>query len=684
MGDVGRAPAEVSHNSYAPASLQQYSQPSYNVSPPFNQYQPQLNLPLSSAIPSYGSYPTGQHVSQVNATAPPPPAASLEQPPSQLLPSLNAGHSTTNPYSVGSYVSHGRSTELPRPMPSLAPPPPPPISSAINRPKVSNAYDPPFPPVSSNRRNGRAAVNQKTAGAYNTYHTFNQESESQVRTSSTYTGEYGVSRTLPSVQSAIRTETTTIYNHNRVAEAQAPRWDLVNQAVSETGSPLAPGNEPHGYRTFDQTREAVLSHKPDTYSSGENGYSTGYHHSTATQSAAVPLGPHRGETPPVDSVYEATLERASLHLPQEQSTRSYSINSDSSVFDDDLTVPTQYAHQLHHNLPDAHSRSPVDDQRMDLPYQPFFPEEAISKGPITSQITHDSYLHHSEVVGHNSFSSSSRNHDSTVDPYSPNAFQPPMAFTESSSAPSLHDAHVSKIPLSYEGPSGLKSSSPSNGAVNSLEDPYAPTNFQVNRETEYDLSTDPNYTSPTQENLRKPMLTTTYDHLLQEVAVAPLYTPYAPSPSLIGSNDPLARTTANIPIVSFGFGGRLVTCFHGADSLNTGFDIALSARKSTSLKIHGLKKLIPESVLDSPGGLYPGPLMSDPGTPTTSIVRTGMSTQTKTKKSRVIKYLDGRGNEIHQGIGYLTGMEKRKAEAKLVLVKLLKVMVEHDGKLVGT
>lgn len=684
LGDVSRAPAEVSHNSYAPASLQQYSQPSYNVSPPSHQYQPQLNLPLSSAIPSYGSYPTGQHVSQVNATAAPPPAASLEQPPLQLLPSLNAGHSTTNPYSVGSYVSHGRLTELPQPLPSLAPPPPPPpISSAINRPKVLNAYDPPFPPVSSNRRNGRAAVNQKTAGAYNTYHTFNQESEAQVRTSSTYTGEYGASRTLPPVQNAIRTETTPVYNHNRVAEAQAPRWDPVNQAVSEIGSPLAPENEPHGYRMFDQTRAAALPHKPDTYSTGENGYSTGYHHSTATQSATVPLDPHRGETLPVNSAHEATLERASLHLPQEQSTRSYSIKSDNSVFDDDPVVPTQYAHELHHNLSDAHSRPAVDDQRMGLPYQPYFPDEGISKGPM--QITHDSYMHHSEVVGYNSFSSSTQNHDGTVDPYSPDAFQPPMDFTESSSAPSLHDAHVSKISLSYEGPSGLKSSSPSNSALNSLEDPYAPTHFQVHRETEYGLSTDPNYTSPTQNNLRKPMLTTTYGHHLpHDVAVAPPYTPYAPSPSLIGSNDPLARTTANIPIVSFGFGGRLVTCFHGADSLNTGFDVALSARNSTSLKIRGLKKFIPESVLDSPGGLYPGPLLSDPGTPTTSIVRTGMSTQTKTKKSRVIKYLDGRGNEIHQGIGYLTGMEKRKAEGKLVLVKLLKVMVEHDGKLVGT
>lgn len=681
MGKLSRAPAEVSHNSYAPVSLQQYSQPSHNVALPSNQYRPQLTLPLSSAIPSYGSYPTGQHVSQVNATAAPPPAASLEQPPLQLLPSLNAGHLTTNSYSVGSYVSHDRSTELQRPLPSLAPPPPPPISSTINRPKASNAYDPPFPPVSFNRRNGRTALNQKTAGAYNTYHTFNQESESQVRTSSTYTGEYGASRTSPSVQNAIRSETTPVYNHNSVAEAQAPRWDVVNQPVSETGSTLALGN---GYRMFDQTRNAALSHKPDTYSSGENGYSTGYHHSTATQSAAVPLGPLCGETPPVDSMHEATLERASLQLLQEQSTRSYSMNSDNSAFDDDPAVPTQYAHELHHDLSHAHLRSPVDDQKMGLPYQPFFSDEAISKGPITSQVTHDSYMHHSEVVGYSSFSSSSRNHDNTVDPYSHNAFQPPMALTESSSAPSLHDAHVSQFPLSYEGPSALKSSS-SNSALSLLEDPYAPTNFQVNRETEYGFSTDPNYTSPTQNNLRKPMLTTTYDHHLpQEVAVAPPYTPYAPSPSLIGSNDPLARTTANIPIVSFGFGGRLVTCFHGADSINTGFDIALSARNSTSLKIRGLKKLIPESVLDSPGGLYPGPLLSDPGTPTTSIVRTGMSTQTKTKKSRVIKYLDGRANEIHQGIGYLTGMEKRKAEGKLVLVKLLKVMVEHDGKLLGT
>ena len=41
--------------------------------------------------------------------------------------------------------------------------------------------------------------------------------------------------------------------------------------------------------------------------------------------------------------------------------------------------------------------------------------------------------------------------------------------------------------------------------------------------------------------------------------------------------------------------------------------------------------------------------------------------------------------ELARGIAYLhsESVEGRRAEGKLVLLKLLKVMVEHDGKLTG-
>nr|GAT53207.1 copII vesicle coat protein [Mycena chlorophos] len=173
----------------------------------------------------------------------------------------------------------------------------------------------------------------------------------------------------------------------------------------------------------------------------------------------------------------------------------------------------------------------------------------------------------------------------------------------------------------------------------------------------------------------------------QEVVVKPAAqsNAYAPSPSLLGANDPLGRTASRAPVFSFGFGGKFLTCFHGA-SINTGFDVALASKNSTGVEIRQLSKLIPQSALETSAAVYPGPLFSDPGTPTTGLVRATTSTQTKAKKTKLVKYLTDRAAEISQAIGYLNAgtPESQQAEGKLVLVKLLKVLVENDGKLSGT
>lgn len=56
------------------------------------------------------------------------------------------------------------------------------------------------------------------------------------------------------------------------------------------------------------------------------------------------------------------------------------------------------------------------------------------------------------------------------------------------------------------------------------------------------------------------------------------------------------------------------------------------------------------------------------------------TTQTKTKKSQVIKYLSERTDELALGLRYLRPdtLEGRRAEGKLVLVKLLQIMMD-DG-----
>ncbi|KAH8117565.1 Sec23-binding domain of Sec16-domain-containing protein [Phellopilus nigrolimitatus] len=168
----------------------------------------------------------------------------------------------------------------------------------------------------------------------------------------------------------------------------------------------------------------------------------------------------------------------------------------------------------------------------------------------------------------------------------------------------------------------------------------------------------------------------------------PVSGPYAPSPSLLGTNDPLGRASAKVPLISFGFGGKLITCFHTPPTLDTGFDVALSSRKCTDVHIRLLHKVLPESISDVSTTAYPGPLFGDPGSPVTALVRTTTSSnaRNKSKKAKVITYLNERAEEIQRGLGYLTpgSVDRRRADGKLGLVRLLRVLVEHDGQLHGS
>ncbi|EPT06159.1 hypothetical protein FOMPIDRAFT_1110601 [Fomitopsis schrenkii] len=268
-----------------------------------------------------------------------------------------------------------------------------------------------------------------------------------------------------------------------------------------------------------------------------------------------------------------------------------------------------------------------------------------------------------------------------------NAYDPPLrdhkraASPPTRVSPNAYDRHNPYDPMNS------RMRSMSNGSALSsisavLEDPYSPARHarqQTSDSVRSSFERGPSsvYTSHA---------SVTHDAPAQVLSVPhPAQAMYAPSPSLLGANDPLGRTSVRIPVISFGFGGRLVTCFHGTLS-SGGFDVALASRYSSEVKMQALNKVIPDSALDSSAASYPGPLFSDPGTPTTtSLVRTAAA-QTKTKKARVIKYLEERAEELNHGLGYFHSgsLEGRRAEGKQILVKLLKVMVEHDGRLSGS
>ncbi|TFK54858.1 hypothetical protein OE88DRAFT_1732154 [Heliocybe sulcata] len=223
--------------------------------------------------------------------------------------------------------------------------------------------------------------------------------------------------------------------------------------------------------------------------------------------------------------------------------------------------------------------------------------------------------------------------------------------------------------------------------------PYAPPVYGITRESS-ELSdygeawSSRSYGSPSGLSYVPPAASAVaeLDHGQDVYLSTPARAPYAPSPTLLGANDPLGRVAARAPLVTFGFGGKVLTCFHGSSELSTGFDVALSSKPSTDIRMRLLHKVLPESASDVSVPAYPGPLFSDPGTPTTtSLVRTSAS-QVKAKKAKVIKYLEEKEEELSRAVSYLTKgtAEHRRAEGKLVLAKLLKIMVENDGKLSGS
>ncbi|EKM55569.1 uncharacterized protein PHACADRAFT_144091 [Phanerochaete carnosa HHB-10118-sp] len=279
---------------------------------------------------------------------------------------------------------------------------------------------------------------------------------------------------------------------------------------------------------------------------------------------------------------------------------------------------------------------------------------------------------------------------SPYDPYNPavNNVQrstSPSTFSVRSVGSQSQD-HSTRDPYT-PGTSSIRSRSSTNGStfsygVSGSEDLYAPTRH---RQASVESLSYGSFSALQNFGDSVSSVTSTGPSQVVNLA-APVHTPYAPSPSLLGTNDPLGRTSVRVPVISFGFGGKLVTCFHGSSALNTGFDVAMSSRALSILHIRPLHSAISQSALDTSSATYPGPLFSDPGEPSTTLVRTGASNQTKNKKARVIKYLEERAEEISQGIGYFHqgSVEYFRAEAKLALIRLLKIMVENDGKLCGS
>ena len=327
------------------------------------------------------------------------------------------------------------------------------------------------------------------------------------------------------------------------------------------------------------------------------------------------------------------------------------------------------------HLPPINQFVPTSTQATSPPYDPYKPTVPSTPSSVPVPVPSSP-----PVSGHGSHPGSLRSSLESTRPHISQYDHPPPVRTSS-------PVSIRSQPGNYI-PSALKSE------YGSSHDPYAPSN-RTRSGTNGTISsvTSDQYTSRRQSSEAqdhtpygsKSVYPDRPSSRTESLLTTSVYPTYAPSPSLLGTNDPLGRASARVPVISFGFGGKVVTCFHGADMSSAGFDVALSSRQSREIHVRPLHELVPQSALEDTTVAYPGPLFGDSGSPTVILVR-GTSTQAKTKKARVVKYLEDRISELSNVVAYASAglSERGRSEGKLALFGLLKVMVENDGKLNGT
>ncbi|KAF7304925.1 Protein transport protein sec16 [Mycena kentingensis (nom. inval.)] len=613
------------------APLEAPTQPSK----PYSPYAPQT----SSYAPTTNTYAPPAP----NPYAPPATPAQSAYNPTPYAPPAAAPSTAYSTQYKSPYATYAQTPATPyaaQQVPVVPPPPAP--APSLNRPKISNAYDPPFP---TSRPNHRAASGARNS-AYAQYATPLQPP--------------------PPVPPLPSGPQFTASGYALPPPPPERSGSLPQSSAWGAPPPLPPSAPPvSAYTSPPPPRPPSVAQRKDSAAS-ENGLSEP---PNRTASPAKSVAPPPRAASRADSV---TSQKSSSGyrvpplpdgLPRTSSPASYSSQSPEAGISGSSAFTASPPSGLPERITSPASLHSLDRARSP-PTNPYLPNGNIHRERAPSPLKQSS----------------------VVSPYDPPvpSFSPPTNGRdynpESSAANGLYNPPP-KPSYSIPPPLARNRSESSSSAYGS--DGYAPKNGHLNpqrSETDYGAGA---YTSRYNYGLNE---TSAYD-TSQEVLVKPTLNAgtYAPSPSLLGANDPLARTSSRAPVFSFGFGGKFLTCFHGA-SINTGFDVALASKNSTGIQIRQLTKIIPSSALETSSAVFPGPLFSDPGSPTIGLVRATASNQTKTKKTKLAKYLADRASEISQAIGYLNSgsFEGQQLEGKLILVKLLKVLVENDGKLSGT
>ena len=569
-------------------------------------------------------------------------------------------------------------------------PPNPSQTTAPYRPKTSNAYDPPIPPPRASRHvSGNLGSSQvySPTGATQTFvaqdarHVPYYTNPSELLPPNRYTS--------PTHVSAPPATTHPPSNARPATGVSPPRRGSHSRIVPGSSIPRESsiGNSPYS---------AQLESEPP-YPHHNTFDHTWPQHAPSMDAIVESTSPnHLGYSPAVSRGNGiSTLIQANIHKPgqrEEFPARTHGLDIPSSG--DQYHYPDTGGEFAQH--PTTSSYSPPVPRSLPAPiYASSHESSGYAPTPERIHSPGSSSVHSTRSTRSRDLGSPPPSGIATAStPYAPISTGPPIesgpVVSRGSSPASTHSWKSPRVPHDPYAPvrntepfsSTARDRSMSNSSLVSsrssvTSDLYIPSRLGQNL-SEVPLS------AALHQTLRASVHDTDRSHGQTLILPAQINAPYAPSPSLLGSNDPLGRTSSRAPVVSFGFGGKLVLCFHGSNTLNTGFDIALCSRQTTGIQMRSLQAVIPESALDHISTSFPGPLFCDPGSPT-SLVRAAVATQSKNNKAKVTKYLEVRAEEISRGLGYLSrgSSEHRQAEGKLRLVKLLRVLVEHDGHLSG-
>ncbi|BGP16572.1 hypothetical protein JCM10213_000516 [Rhodosporidiobolus nylandii] len=180
-----------------------------------------------------------------------------------------------------------------------------------------------------------------------------------------------------------------------------------------------------------------------------------------------------------------------------------------------------------------------------------------------------------------------------------------------------------------------------------------------------------------------------YGSFAQQAPYSPQQGDYAPAAPALSRQASFAGEPADLglerrtaPVVSFGFGGRMVVVFprggqpsYGIDAANPyGAQTGASATPST-VHIRKLADMLPPPSSNEGAAPFPGPIFLDGG-----------KANAGKKRKEAVAWVQQRLAELEQEKGHWSENkeERRKVETKALLYKLVLVMIENEGRLTGS